>query len=138
MKKFIYCCRIIGTPANRRYLLQRSDGKFWGSMSRWVVNQHKALVYRTVREAQDGCRPFIARQTRGKPRRQFTCPLTVTVIGGDVVGVTADDVANYLRKVLVIGIDYEMLHVGPLAGHHVEVRAMLGSLAVAEREDEAR
>lgn len=128
-KKWRYMVRIVGGPAARRYLLQRSDGKFWGSMSRWVVRENKALVYRTVREAQAGCRPFINRQTRGEPRRQFACTLSVSVIGNDTDRVTADDVADYLRKALVMGIDYEMRYDGPLADQHVEVRARVGSMA---------
>jgi hypothetical protein len=67
------------------------------------------------------------RQCRGKPRRQFTCTLAVTVVG-DTGAVTAADVAAYLHGVLHIGIDYEVPQDGPLADHHVEVRALVGGM----------
>ncbi len=127
-KKYIYCVRIVGTPRHRRYVVQRSDGRFLDAASRWVDEQHLALVYRTVGEAQVACRPFIMRQCRGKPRRQFACTLAVTVVGSETGTVTAADVAAYLREVLHIGIDYEVTHVGPLADHHVEVRALVGRM----------
>lgn len=127
-KRFIYCCRMIGTPVNRRYLVQRSDCKFLGGGGRWVADQPKALVYRTLADAQGACRPFIDRQTRGKPRRQFVCTLTVNVIGKDARPVTSEDVIQYLLKVMVTGIDYEQFHDGPVADYHVEVRARLGEL----------
>jgi len=126
-KKLIYCVRIVGTPRHRRYVVQRSDGRFLGAASRWVDEQHLALVYRTVGEAQMACQPFILRQCRGKPRRQFTCTLAVTVVG-DAGAITAADVADYLRDVMNIGIDYEILHDGALADHHVEVRALVGGM----------
>ncbi len=129
MKKFIYCVRLVGSPLNRRYILQRSDAKFWGGRGRWTGQQKNALVYRTLADAQAGVRPFIARQTRGQPRRQFTCMLVVNVIGDDINAVTAQDVTDALVKTMVIGIDYEVLHDGLLAKHHVEVRARLGGLA---------
>lgn len=127
-KKLIYCVRVVGTPRHRRYVVQRSDGRFLGAASRWVDEQHLALVYRTVGEAQVACQPFVMRQCRGKPRRRFTCTLAVTVVG-DTGAVTAADVADYLRDVLHIGLDYEVAHDGPLADHHVEVRALVGGMA---------
>ncbi len=127
-KKYIYCVRIVGTPRHRRYVVQRSDGLFLGAASRWVDEQQLALVYRTVGEAQVACQPFIMRQCRGKPRRQFFCTLAVTVVGSDTGTVTAADVADYLRDVLHIGLDYEIPHDGPLADHHVEVRALVGGM----------
>jgi hypothetical protein len=126
-KKYIYCVRIAGTPRHRRYVVQRSDGLFLGAASRWVDEQPLALVYRTAGEAQVACQPFLMRQCRGQPRRQFTCTLAVTVVG-DAGTVTAADVADYLREVLHIGIDYEVPHDGPLADHHVEVRALVGGM----------
>lgn len=130
-RKDIYCVRLVGTPAHRRYIVQRSDGKFWGSAGRWVAAQRKALVYRTIADAQAVCRPLIARQTRGLPRRQFACTLAVNVIGCGTRPVTAEDVADYLRRVLVIGIDFEVLPDGPLADHQVEVQARLCTMAEA-------
>lgn len=127
-KKHIYCVRIVGTPQHRRYVVQRSDGRFLSRASRWVDEQDLALVYRTVGDAQVACKPFILRQCRGEPRRRFTCTLAVTVIGSDTGSVTAADVADYLQKVLVIGIDYEVPHDGPVADHHIEVRAILGGM----------
>lgn len=127
MKKHIYCVRVVGTPRHRRYVVQRSDGLFLGAASRWVDEQLLALVYRTAGEAQVACRPFVMRLCRGKPRRRFTCTLAVTVVG-DTVTVTAADVAAYLYGVLHIGIDYEVAHDGPLADHHVEVRAIVGGM----------
>jgi hypothetical protein len=123
-KKLIYCVRIVGTPRHRRYVVQRSDGRFPGAASRWVDEQHLALVYRTVGE-RIACRPFIMRQCRGKPRRQFSCTLAVTVVG-DTGAVTAADVAAYLHGVLHIGIDYEVPQDRPLTDHHVEVRCSSG------------
>lgn len=127
-KKYIYCVRIVGTPRHRRYVVQRSDGRFLGAASRWVDEQPLALVYRTAGEAQVACQPFLMRQYRGKPRRQFTCTLAVIVVGSETGTVTASDVAAYLREVLHIGIDYEVTHAGPLADHHVEVRALVGGM----------
>jgi len=128
-KKLIYCVRIVGTPQHRRYVVQRSDGRFLGAASLWVDEQHLALVYRTVGEAQVACRPFILRQCRGKPRQRFTCTLAVTVVGSNAGAVTSADVADYLRDVLHIGLDYEVAHDGPLADHHVEVLAILGGMS---------
>ena len=127
-ENFIYSVRVVGSPTNRRYLIQRSDGMFLGARGRWLPEQHKALVYRTIADAQAGCRPFADRQTRGQPRRQFACELTVTVIGHGIKAVTAEDVVAYLKKVLHIGIDYEVYHDGPVGRHTVEVTARLGGL----------
>lgn len=127
-KKYVYCVRLVGTPANRRFILQRSDGRFWCGTGRWVAEQHRALVYRTVADAQAGCRAFAARQTRGQPRRQFTCTLIVKVVGDETTPVTAEAVASYLTKVLVVGIDYERQADGPLADRHVEVAVRLGEM----------
>lgn len=127
-KRLLYCVRVIGTPQHRHYLVQRSDGRFLGAAGRWVDEQQLALVYRTVADAQTGCRPFVKRQTRGKPRRQFTCTLEVTVVGRGTDTITAADVAGYLRDVMLICVDYEIPHDGPLAGHHVEARALVGGL----------
>ena len=129
MGKVIYCVRVVGTPANRRYLIQRSDGMFLGGKGKWVAEQHKAVVYRTIADAQADCRPFVDRQKKGKPRRQFTCPLAVAVVGHGTEAVTAEDVVAYLKKVLHIGIDYEVFHDGPVGKHFVEVTAVLGGLA---------
>jgi hypothetical protein len=101
-KKYVYCVRLVSTPVNRRFIVQRSDGRFWGGTAKWVVEQHKALVYRTVADAQADCRAFVARQTRGQPRRQFTCTLVV--------------------------IDYECEADGPLADRYVEVAVRLGDM----------
>jgi hypothetical protein len=127
-KKFIYCVRVVGAPANRRYLIQRSDGGFLGGEGKWVAEPHQALVYRTIADAQADCRPLMDRQKKGKPRRRFTCSLTVTVIGHGTAAVTAEDVVAYLEKVLHIGIDYEVFHDGPVGRHTVEVTACLGGL----------
>ena len=127
-KKYTYCVRIIGTPRHRRYVVQRSDGRFLGSACRWVDEQHLALVYRTVGESQVACQPFILRQCRGKPRRRFTCTLAVTVVGSETGTVTAANVADFLRDVLHIGLDYDVAHDGPLADHRVEVRALIGGM----------
>lgn len=127
-KKYIYCVRLVGSPLNRRYIVQRSDGVFWGGAAKWVADQHKALVYRTITDAQAACRPFMDRQKRGKPRRQFTCSLTVNVFGHDTGPITAQEVAAYLTKVMTLGIDYEQLHQGPVAEHLVEVVARLGGM----------
>ncbi len=129
MRKHIYCVRVVGTPANRRYLIQRSDGRFLGGKGKWVAEQHEGLVYRTIADAQADCRPFLNRQTKGKPRRQFACTLKVNVIGHGTGPVTAEDVAAYLKKVLHLGIDYEVFHDGPVGKHYVEVTAVLGGLA---------
>lgn len=128
-KKHIYCVRVVGTPANRRYLIQRSDGMFLGVKCKWVAEQNNALVYRTIADAQADCRPFVDRQKKGKPRREFACTLKVNVIGHGTGTVTSEDVVAYLKKVLHIGIDYEVFHDGPVGKHFVEVTAVLGGLA---------
>jgi hypothetical protein len=126
MKKWMYYVRYVGSATARRFLIQRNDGRLWTGTG-WGGDQSEALLYRYTDEAQRDCRALTRQHVMGEPVRQFTCTFTATVFG-EAATVTAGDVADYLRAVLHIGLDYEREADGPLAEMYVEVAVRLGDM----------
>ena len=121
--------RYVGCPKARRMIIQRSDDhSFWGGDG-WVEEVKDALLYRNLRDAQRDAVAFQKRYIEGKPRREFRCEFRVTLHGEEVTGADADDVIEYLRKLMLIGIDYEGVEAdGPLAECHVVCTVKLDGL----------
>jgi hypothetical protein len=96
-------------------ILQRSDDyTFWDGRD-WVEEVGQARLYQNLRDAQAEALRLQQHQIKNLPRREFRCTLSVTVFG-DGGRATASDVARYLSKLMVMGIDFEGVEVdSPLA-----------------------
>lgn len=129
----VYHVRYIGPTKARRLLLQRSTDHLLWDGTGWVEEVGRALLFCTLRDAQAEAAKLQARQIGTLPRREFECRLAVTVYG-DGGRVTARDVAAYLTKLMVIGIDYEGVEIdSPLAADaFVNCRAELSTLKEAK------
>jgi hypothetical protein len=123
----MFMVRYFGPPRFRRHCVQRRDGLFWDGEG-WVESLAEAAVYRLVGEAQAECNRLQRALTEGKPRREFRCSFRVTVIADDVAGVTAGDVAAYLRRAMNVSLDYEAGGDGPVAGGYVECGVRVAEL----------
>lgn len=111
----IFHVRYIGRPKARRMIVQRSDDHTFWDGSGWVEEVGQALLYKNLRDAQDEAIKLQQQHIEKLPSREFRCTLVVTVYG-DGGRATARDVADYLRKLMLIGIDFEGVEVdSPLA-----------------------
>lgn len=126
----IFHVRYIGRPKARRMIIQRSDDHtFWNGIG-WGEEVGQALLYQNLRDAQGEAIRLQERHIENLPSRQFRCTLAVTVYG-DGGRATARDVADYLRKLMLIEIDFEGVEVeSPLAeaDAFVQCQAMLAGL----------
>jgi hypothetical protein len=111
----IFHIRYIGKPKTRRMIIQRSDDHTFWNGSGWVEEVGQALLYKSLRDAQGEAIRLQERHIEKLPSRRFRCTLAVTVYG-DAGRTTARDVADYLSKLMLIGIDFEGVEVeSPLA-----------------------
>lgn len=125
--KCMYAIRIVGRPNSRRYIIQRNDHLFWTGKG-WSEHPSGGLLYRLLGDAQRDCVRFQRDLVEGLPRKEFSCTFTVTVVGENAACVTTEDVAEYLSRVLQIGLDYEVVAEGPVADAYVECQVRLGTL----------
>jgi hypothetical protein len=137
----IFHVRYIGSPKTRRMIIQRSDNYTFWDGSGWVEEVGRARLYRNLRDAQAEALRHQQGQIDKLPRREFRCTLSVTVYG-DGGRATARDVGDYLKKLMVIGIDFEGVEFdSPLAeaDAFVQCRAKLDGLKeVKPRQPRAR
>ena len=119
--------RYTGPACARRFLIERADHLFWAG-SGWVDHHSRAVLYRSMGDAFAACAAIQRPQIEGKPRREFTCSMTVSVIGDDVAGVSLGDLVEYLTEGILVSLDYEAADDRLVAGSHVECRVKLAEL----------
>ena len=130
---WMYAIRYLGGPNFRRLVIQRNDYRFW-SGSGWVDHHSQALLYCSIRDAQDAYHVLQQPSVEGKPSRQFSCTFTVSVVGDDIGEITTRDVRDYLNRVMHVGLDYEAVSENsPLAEVHVECNVKLPALRESKR-----
>lgn len=119
--------RYTGPACARRFLIERDDHTFWDGRG-WVEHHRRATLYRSMGDAHAACAAILKPEIEGKPRREFKCTLTVSVIGDDVAGVKLADLIAYLTEGILISLDDEAANDGLVAASHVEARVKLGEL----------
>lgn len=119
--------RYTGPACARRFLIERDDHLFWDG-SGWAEHHNRAVLYRSMGDAYAACAAIQKPLIEGKPRREFKCTMTISVIGDDAAGVKIGDLIDYLAEGLLISLDYEAADDRLVAGSHVEARVKLGEL----------
>lgn len=119
--------RSLGRDNNLRFLVQRRDGKFWTGRA-WTTEVPKARLYARLRDAQHVCTGMQLRRQRGKPKREFTCQLRLTVHGEQPY--TLDDLRDYLQRAIQLSFDTFTAGEGP-GNSFVAAQALLFTLKEA-------
>lgn len=106
-----------GYKSALRYLLNDTHGRYWTGKE-WTGDSRRAMLYVAHADAIAEARGIIVREHRGCPVYQnFRVPMQLEVFTSQVV--THEQLRDYTRKAIKLGVLYADHGLGPIEGSAV-------------------
>ena len=119
--------RYMGADHARRFVIQRSDDKFWTGHG-WSDILDNAKVFTDHKEAQTTVSAIQYKQWQGKPVRKFKVEVEITLVGDDIDNISQEQLAVFLAKAVRIDVETSIYGDGPVDGTFVQAQMKLKTL----------